>query len=848
MASSNGDVNVVITGDATGGIVAMKQMSSAVNTHVGEMKAGLAQLNSSLSGLGRLSAGAFLGGQLISSMNEAINFTLEYTRSNVGLGRQLGMTANEAAAVNDALEDVGSSTEQYSAGANALSRMLKRNEDGLNAVGLKTRDAGGGYRSLNDMMRDAINITNTYKDGTDKAVVMQTLFGRGAAGMTGVLKLTDKAVQESTDSLREMGLVISQDDVEAAKENRKAMEDVKDVFDGVKKAIGDALIPVLTQLANWFREIGPNVVAGFRAAIQVLVSMFWGLATSISIVIATIKLMVKAVLDTFMGLGTAVGFALKGEFTQAGESLKGVWDDWGRDGGDWVNDVVEAAAKGNEKIQKLFAEKSPVAKQEGAGTGGAGDGEDGKGAGKLGRWKLQLAEQKNAGDDFRREDIQADITYWNAKLSTISAKTKEGKALRMAIEAEILALTAAARDKQKKIEQQTVESQKAADLAQLEDRSEMTRKLAAMGQISADEAIDREREVEDKRGAIEMAALQKRRDQVKANAVERMKVDDLIAAEHARHNAKINALDIEAARLSVQIATQSAQTRAALEMEGLSAREDSISAYAAMGALTRSEELAAYRKLEDDRWEVTQNGYADRLALAGEDKVVRKAIFDELLVAEQQHHNATKKLDMMALADKTRVFKSMQSGFQSVIADFLKGSKTIGETLRGMMAAVLGAIINMLAELAAEWLVASLMRMAGVKAEGGSNIAARAAEAGAGGVASMAAAPWPLNMGAVGFGAAMYGAAMMYAPLLAASGGFDIPAGMNPVTQLHQKEMVLPAHIAEPLRDSIAGGGGMGGGSTSVTLNFSGLDGPSTAAWLRNGGARQITEAMKRRI
>lgn len=44
-----------------------------------------------------------------------------------------------------------------------------------------------------------------------------------------------------------------------------------------------------------------------------------------------------------------------------------------------------------------------------------------------------------------------------------------------------------------------------------------------------------------------------------------------------------------------------------------------------------------------------------------------------------------------------------------------------------------------------------------------------------------------------------------------ARNGYDIPAGVNPVTQLHEEEMVLPKDIANPLRESL-GQGGAGGG------------------------------------
>lgn len=82
--------------------------------------------------------------------------------------------------------------------------------------------------------------------------------------------------------------------------------------------------------------------------------------------------------------------------------------------------------------------------------------------------------------------------------------------------------------------------------------------------------------------------------------------------------------------------------------------------------------------------------------------------------------------------------------------------------------------------------------------------------AGAAGVASFAGAPWPIDMGAPAFGAAMSAAAKGFGSLASAAGGFDIPAGVNPLTQLHAQEMVLPARLANPMRDMLAGFGSGG--------------------------------------
>jgi hypothetical protein len=66
---------------------------------------------------------------------------------------------------------------------------------------------------------------------------------------------------------------------------------------------------------------------------------------------------------------------------------------------------------------------------------------------------------------------------------------------------------------------------------------------------------------------------------------------------------------------------------------------------------------------------------------------------------------------------------------------------------------------------------------------------------------------------ATGYARAGMVAAMAIA---SAEGGYDIPAGTNPVTQLHEKEMVLPKGPADVIR-GLAANGGKGGGGINVT-------------------------------
>lgn len=78
---------------------------------------------------------------------------------------------------------------------------------------------------------------------------------------------------------------------------------------------------------------------------------------------------------------------------------------------------------------------------------------------------------------------------------------------------------------------------------------------------------------------------------------------------------------------------------------------------------------------------------------------------------------------------------------------------------------------------------------------------------------TMASIPFPLN---IALGAAAFaGVAGIVSKVASARSGYDIPAGVNPVTQLHEEEMVLPKQHANTIRalgKSLSSDGGIGGG------------------------------------
>lgn len=91
--------------------------------------------------------------------------------------------------------------------------------------------------------------------------------------------------------------------------------------------------------------------------------------------------------------------------------------------------------------------------------------------------------------------------------------------------------------------------------------------------------------------------------------------------------------------------------------------------------------------------------------------------------------------------------------------------------------------------------------------------------AGAQGTASFAGAPWPIDIGAPVFGAAMAATAASFVSMASAAGGWERVPADGMMTELHKDEMVLPANVANPVRDMAKRGGGGGGDTFHIHAN-----------------------------
>lgn len=296
------------------------------------------------------------------------------------------------------------------------------------------------------------------------------------------------------------------------------------------------------------------------------------------------------------------------------------------------------------------------------------------------------------------------------------------------------------------------------------------------------------------------------------------------------------------------LAAEERANRAANLTQMIDLKEQDARLQLALGRITNAEMLALEQQFENERYAIKRAALQQLQATVdpNRDPVEYAKINSQIEELERAHQLTLGEIRAKSALDNEKYalqFKQgMETSLNSVLSSFLKGTMTIKDLMRGLATAILDAFTNMLAQWAAKQIAQWVMEKVGNKVSALGKIMDASAVAGANAVASTAAAPYPLNLSAPAVGASMSATAASFAGMLAAEQGFDVPAGVSPVTRLHEKEMVLPAKYADTIRDMAEGGGG---GGQPLTVNISAVDAKSVRdLFMREGSA--LSDAIKR--
>lgn len=762
MADDGKDFVQTITAEPSAFIDAMKRVETSAKESAKKVEDAWKQVMVPVTALQNAWKGLFAvvaGGK---ALEKVIEETRDWGAETGKISKQLQITTAEATAYQVACRSLGIDSGAVVDASDKMARQLQKNESAFKTLGVETRNANGSWRSTGELLPDVMDKLRGIGNVTQQNIAGQQIFGKSWNEMRSLLKLGGEALQEARTKARDLNLEV---DPAAVRKYQAGLGELKLIGTSLAIQAGNVLLPVLTDLGKWFGEIGPYFIAGFNLALkatQTVVMMVYG--------------MIKGVITALAGLAAVLVDIVQGKFAQAWEKAKLI-----------PSEAADANRKLWDQAASLWTDKPPSKNIEKSDGGQFIDFEKEKKAKEniLALWEAQLEERKlklqeaaQAEGRFAEMSKTDERAYWQAKLSL----TQSGSTEQISVRKKIAALGLGILKEEYDAELASLRARAEAFRHDLDSRRVLIEQEAALVAQKHGEQSKEYQEVQAKLTAL-----------AREGAAQRQQIEQ-IGSDRARALA-LAKVDADQADMQIELDLQRVTQQQFLDAErGFEARRYEIK----LAALRQQQEL---NRLSDDK-----------------DPVKKAQIDAEIEALETLHQQRMTEIQKRAAIENNRYAVStrdaLASGFQSVFMQIGKSVKSLGDLLRGLFQVVVQTVVQMLARIAATWLANQIMQRVGGAVTALGEIEAQAAVAGAAGTASMSGAPWPLNMSAPAFGAAMSAMAASYAAALSipsASMGWEVPRDM--LAFVHRDEKILPASIAVPMREQVQAGNVASGGA-----------------------------------
>jgi hypothetical protein len=832
-----------------------KSSVDEMKNHMKSLKGGLEEIKGVFVAVTALLAGGAL-------FSDAIKSTIALSGEVTALSKKLGITREEASILDVALKHIGATSEDYIGVVTHMNRQLRTNEEGLKALGLQTRDANGEFKNQKDIIDEGLKLLLTYKEGTDRNLASMAMFGRGVDDVNKLLKMNASVMAEAKELTEAFGLVMGADTAAQAIKMKSALATVATAGEAIEVAIGKAAMPSFVALGDMIKNNAKPIMEGMTAVIQLLTTVIEALASVVSTaltaafdiisefgkiimsnfggeplsameffvnVMAVLKIGVLLLKEAFntaflvireLVLDLLIPLRMLGEIAYAAFHLDwaGVQSAWAKGTGELERLQTESAKrikagwnKTAEDIDK--AVNKATSKPEDAGRNAkpgyrSYDGKDKAGKDKdlaAARVALMMAEEQ-AAYAIKKDQLQQSQALYDQAYSKHLISIKDYYASQLVIAQE--GLDAEINMKKNEIEKIKEQEAKSAGKGTPEGEKESLTFRAKLVKLTADLEI-----IESHRAT---AAINNNRAMMEAEE------------------------KLASSLKSIQI-----DQREKLSQDAISMDEADANLRYQMGVINNEQLLLLQKDFENRRNEAARAAIQERLQLeigTNNDPVHVAELNAQLEELESQHQLKMRQIVNQGIVEANKpwleVFKTLEQSFNSVLMGLLTKTMTMKQAMTSMLTSVGQTIIQ---EIITKPLAAKAVAWIREKFFGLSEVSKNAAVAGSGAASAVAGIPIVGPAMAAAVGPATYASTLAFGAGIMAEQGFDVPQGMNPMTQLHQKEMVLPAKHADVIRDLADGGGG---GGDQFHLSISAIDQASVRNFFLNHKG-QVADALK---
>lgn len=756
-----------------------------------------------------LSAGMF-----VNSIRSVINTAGELGK----LSQKVGIAVEDLSGLKYAAELSDVSTEQLTTGLKKLATSMfeasagsKEAKSLFSGLRVEFESTPGVLRPTDAVLMDIADRFAKMADGAGKSALAVKLFGRDGLALVPLLNQGKAGIQQLKEELDRLGGTMSGAMAQQSERFNDQLKSIGVAASGLKIELANQMLPALTEITMAMREAAKEG--------GLLLALFVGLggvakhafSASDATQLARVQQQIAGIQQQMRNVENAApGFRDGRE-----KRLQGLQKE--------LNDLISKEAELANRIE-LAKEDAPRKKPpppDSPNPGSFGN----KSESRVSGWEAQLAAQRDAHEkemfeqgSFQEFTKEKERSFWKAILD-IGGLSKEEAA---AVSKKYYAV-------EREIRKAAFDTEIAGIKAQIElHKRGSDERIAIMERIST--------KTRERFGADSKEAKQAEAEVLQASR------------ENAERAIRLIGMDIDARR-------NGNMQRVELERANL----DMLESLSIINGLQKVEML---RELKRAEFAIELQAAESRAQLLSNDVEAYRQAMEKIADLRRKNEVDMKVIDNREVEERKKVIGKwvdpIGQAVQTMVNGMLQGTQRMSDIIRNVLRNIAAQYASTLVQVGLDWVKAEILKtwatLTGVKTRTAAekagaaattstnaetattSIGAKAWEAAAGVYASIAQIPYvgPFLAPAMAIAAAATVLGFV-GKIASASGGFDIPSGINPVTQLHEQEMVLPAHIANPLRGMLAAGGGFGG--AAPTINVYAMDSKDVRRSLQSGGA-----------
>lgn len=236
---------------------------------------------------------------VIGALGKLAYDTVTYADDINTLSKQTGLSTDTLQAFGQMADLIDVDLQTLSKSAVYLTKNLdnKTAIESYKKLGVEIKDVNGKYRNTEDILFDTLTALQKVEDETERSMLASDLFGKSYSNLGSILNDTGVDLSKITDMVKENGIILSQDDL-------NALNDANDDIDTLKMTL---------------KGVGTSLIADFKEPIKQVTSSILILAQKVKTFVNSLSneqktaiLKVLAVIATIAPVLTIIGTLISG--------------------------------------------------------------------------------------------------------------------------------------------------------------------------------------------------------------------------------------------------------------------------------------------------------------------------------------------------------------------------------------------------------------------------------------------------------------------------------------------------------------------------------------------------------